>query len=116
MWIGTPFNIAASVIMLSFFAVPLLFLILSFFSAALPSSNDVLPKAVSVVNQTNCDGKQYSYQSLAGYGLIPSNARDKTGDTIGGIGSSVAIDRSSWKKTKDGSYTGILYAIPDRGW
>lgn len=102
--------------MLSFLAVPLLFLILSCFSAALPSSNDVHPEAASVVNQTSCDRKQYSYESLAGYGFIPSNARDKTGDTIGGIGSSAAIDRSSWKKSKDGSYTGILYALPDRGW
>jgi len=102
--------------MISFSAVPFLFLIFSLFSAALPSSNDILPKAAPVVNQTSCNGKQYSYHSLAGYGFIPSNARDKFGDTIGGIGSSAAIDRSSWKKTKNGSYTGILYAIPDRGW
>ena len=69
-----------------------------------------------MVNQTTCDGKQFTYQALAGYGLIPSNARDKYGDTIGGIGSSIALDRASWKKTKSGSYTGILWALPDRGW
>lgn len=69
----------------------------------------------SVVNQTTCDGRQYTYQQLAGYGFVPSDARDKFGDTIGGIGSSAAIDRKSWKK-KGGSYTGILWGLPDRGW
>lgn len=81
-------------------------------SAAIVRSNQASP----VVNQTTCDGKQFTYQSLAGYGLIPSNARDKYGDTIGGIGSSIALDRASWKKAKSGSYTGILWALPDRGW
>ncbi|CAF9921435.1 MAG: hypothetical protein HETSPECPRED_004542 [Heterodermia speciosa] len=73
-------------------------------------------KVSSVVNQTTCDGKHFTYEALAGYGFIPSNARDKYGDTIGGIGSSIALDRASWKKTKSGSYTGILWALPDRGW
>lgn len=69
----------------------------------------------TVVNQTTCNGKQYTYQGLAGYGFIPSNATDKQGDTIGGIGSSIAFDRASWHKTATG-YSGIVYAIPDRGW
>ena len=85
-------------------------------TAALPSLDYISPKTAPVVNQTTCDGKQYTYQSLAGYGFIPSNARDKFGDTIGGIGSSAAIDRNTWKKTTNGSYTGILWALPDRGW
>ena len=76
-----------------------------------------IPKHPSpVVNQTTCDGKQFTYQSLAGYGFIPSNARDKYGDNLGGIGSSIALDRSSWKKSKNGVYTGTLWALPDRGW
>lgn len=39
------------------------------------------------VNSTTCNGKSYAYNELAGYGLIPGNATDKFGDTIGGIGS-----------------------------
>lgn len=39
------------------------------------------------VNSTTCNGKSYSYNELAGFGIIPSNATDKFGDTIGGIGS-----------------------------
>lgn len=78
----------------------------------------VAPRAASqsVVNQTTCDGRDYIYRGLAGYGLIPSNARDKFGDTIGGIGSSIALDRKAWKKTKDGNYEGIIWGLPDRGW
>jgi hypothetical protein len=70
----------------------------------------------TVVNQTTCNGKQYTYQELAGYGLIAGNARDEFGDTIGGIGSAIALDRYQWKKLRNGSYTGILWALPDRGW
>ncbi|KAF2230238.1 hypothetical protein EV356DRAFT_454334 [Viridothelium virens] len=72
--------------------------------------------ASSFVNQTTCSGKTYTYQQLAGYGFIPSDARDKFGDTIGGIGSSIALDRSSWRKTNASSYTGTLWTLPDRGW
>ena len=48
--------------------------------------------AAQVVNQTLCNGKNYTYQELAGFGLIPGDARDKFGDTIGGIGSAIALD------------------------
>lgn len=70
----------------------------------------------SVVNQTTCDGRKFVYEQLAGYGFVPSNAKDKFGDTLGGYGSSIAVDRRSWKRAKDGSYTGTLFALPDRGW
>lgn len=72
--------------------------------------------AQGYVNQTECNGVIYTYNNLAGYGYIPGSAVDKYGDTLGGIGSSAAIDQSSWKKLKNGSYTGTLYALPDRGW
>lgn len=68
-----------------------------------------------VVNQTTCAGTTYQYNGLAGYGFIPSNATDKYGDTIGGIGSAVAFDQSSWHEF-NGAYHGIAWALPDRGW
>lgn len=68
------------------------------------------------VNQTTCNGKQYTYQELAGYGSHSGNARDEFGDTIGGIGSAIALDRSQWLKVPNGSYTGVLWALPDSGW
>lgn len=70
---------------------------------------------VSAVNTTTCNGQTYVYEELAGYGKIASNARDKAGDTLGGIGSSIAIDARSWRRVGK-SYTGLLYAVPDRGW
>ena len=74
------------------------------------------PAPLPVTNQTTCDGEQYTYQELAGYGFVPSDARDKFGDTLGGYGSAIAMDRRQWRKVRDGLYTGIVYAIPDRGW
>ncbi|KAH0168112.1 3-phytase, partial [Aureobasidium melanogenum] len=70
----------------------------------------------SVVNSTICGGQTYVYQELAGYGFVKSDARDKFGDTLGGIGSSIAIDQKTWKKMGPTSYQGILWALPDRGW
>ena len=90
--------------------------------AALATSTLALPlgkinsRQASSVNQTNCNGNAFSYNSLAGYGNVPATARDKFGDSLGGYGSSIAIDQSTWKKLSNGSYTGTLWAIPDRGW
>ncbi|KAF7588557.1 hypothetical protein BBP40_005512 [Aspergillus hancockii] len=41
---------------------------------------------------------------------------DKYGDTLGGIGSSIAIEQGSWHQTRHDSYSGIIYVLPDRGW
>ena len=72
--------------------------------------------APAPVSQTTCNGKTYTYEQLAGFGQIAGDSRDKFGDTIGGIGSAIAIPRTSWTKRPDGSYTGLLWATPDRGW
>jgi len=80
-----------------------------------PSPPASAVNSTSVVNSTTCGGNTYVYQELAGYGFVPSDARDKFGDTLGGFGSSIAIDQKSWKKVgKD--YKGTLWALPDRGW
>ncbi|KAK3991549.1 esterase-like activity of phytase-domain-containing protein [Cladorrhinum sp. PSN332] len=70
------------------------------------------------VSTTTCQGKTYTYNELAGFGSIPSDARDKFGDTLS-IGSAAAL--TGWKKktnpkTKQTTYTGTLYGLPDRGW
>ena len=48
-------------------------------------------------------------------GRLPADAKDKQGDTLGGIGSGMAADLGAWKRDGD-SYTGTLYMVPDRGW
>ena len=70
----------------------------------------------SIVNQTACNGNFYTYNGLVGYGSVPANARDKFGDTLGGYGSAIAIEQTSWTRMENGTYTGTLWAVPDRGW
>jgi hypothetical protein len=69
----------------------------------------------NAANTTNCNGKLYTYEALAGYGKLVSDARDKFGDTIGGIGSAIAFEKKSWKYKK-GAYQGVVWGLPDRGW
>ncbi|KAF3924508.1 hypothetical protein ABW21_db0201227 [Orbilia brochopaga] len=66
------------------------------------------------VRKSTCNTKTYIYRALSGYGFVPSNSKDKTGDTVS-IGSSIKI--SDWKYNKAaGHYTGTLWGLPDRGW
>lgn len=89
-----------------------------FLAATLVSSalGTAIGKYTAGVNSTTCNGVKYVYDELAGYGFVSSNAIDKFGDTLGGIGSSLHIDKHSWKKHCNGSYSGILWGLPDRGW
>lgn len=89
------------------------FLAATLVSAALGTA---IGKHTAGVNSTTCNGIKYVYDELAGYGLVPSNAIDKFGDTLGGLGSSLHIDQHAWKKHCNGSYSGIIYTLPDRGW
>ncbi|KAL4921807.1 esterase-like activity of phytase-domain-containing protein [Aspergillus aurantiobrunneus] len=70
----------------------------------------------SVVNKTTCGGTTYAYTGLAGYGFVEANARDKYGDTLAGLGSSAALEKGSWRKHGNNSYSGTFYLLPDRGW
>ncbi|CAJ2504837.1 Uu.00g122310.m01.CDS01 [Anthostomella pinea] len=63
-----------------------------------------------------CNGRSYAYEELAGYGYVVSDAVDKFGDTLGGLGSSLHLEQGAWEKRPNGSYSGILWALPDRGW
>jgi hypothetical protein len=85
-----------------------------------PVSNHVTApdNATAPVSVTTCNGNKYTYSELAGYGKLRGDARDKFGDTIGGIGSAIALDKKSWKRKKGSAeaYQGIIYGLPDRGW
>ncbi len=61
------------------------------------------------------DGATFVNKGLVGVGRVPSDAKDKLGDTLGGIGSGMVADLNSWKKDGD-TYSGTLYMLPDRGW
>ncbi|MGC4231369.1 MAG: hypothetical protein QM594_00015, partial [Niabella sp.] len=60
------------------------------------------------------DGRQYVDHGLVAAGSLPAGTLDFLGDTLGSF-SSLAIDRTSWKRTRDGGYEGILWTLPDRG-
>ncbi|WPG97818.1 Putative secreted protein ARB-04696-like protein [Acrodontium crateriforme] len=85
------------------------------FSSTLASALTLPYPFGPAVNETKCNGKDYVYEELTGYGYVPNDARDKFGDTIGGFGSAIAIDRSSWINYGL-FYKGILWGLPDRGW
>ncbi|KAF7305649.1 Phytase-like domain-containing protein [Mycena chlorophos] len=61
-------------------------------------------------------GVTYVNHGLIAFGLIPNNATESTGDTIGGIGSAIGFKPGTWKALDNGSYTGILVVQPDRGY
>jgi hypothetical protein len=53
-------------------------------------------------------------KGLVGVGRLPSDLRDKFGETAGS-GSALAADPTAWTKTVDG-YRGTFYLLPDRGY
>ena len=53
-------------------------------------------------------------KALVGVGRLPSDLRDKFGETFGS-GSGIAVDPKSWTRTPAG-YQGTFYMLPDRGY
>jgi hypothetical protein len=71
---------------------------------------------VASAQSVNFQGHTFVNKGLVGVARIPSNAVDQFGDTLGGIGSGMAMDLDSWHKNRDGSFGGTLYMLPDKGW
>ncbi|WVQ74191.1 hypothetical protein IAR50_003785 [Cryptococcus sp. DSM 104548] len=65
--------------------------------------------------QTNVTfaGKTYINKGLVGFGALDGDAVDSFGETIGGIGSAIALQ--SFEKGSHGVYTGVMIVQPDRG-
>ncbi|KAF8149113.1 esterase-like activity of phytase-domain-containing protein [Crassisporium funariophilum] len=75
----------------------------------------VQARADGNVTSAVLDGVTYLNKGLVAFGLIPSNFRESTGDTLGGFGSAIALKRGSWRKGADGKFSGTITAHPDRG-
>ena len=60
-------------------------------------------------------GVTFSNKGLVGAGRVDHTKRDKFGETFGSL-SGLALDLRSWKRSSGGTYSGILYAQPDRGY
>lgn len=59
----------------------------------------------------------YLNHGLVAVGRVPADATDARGpglDTLGGFGSAAFFDPATWSKNGD-TYSGVLYALPDRG-
>ncbi|KAJ6528663.1 esterase-like activity of phytase-domain-containing protein [Mycena vulgaris] len=80
-----------------------------------PPNATPVQRAASAAVSVTLAGVTYVNQGMVGYGRIPSNATESTGDTLGGLGSAIAIKYSSWTQLDNGSYTGTLVVQPDRG-
>ncbi|OBZ77982.1 hypothetical protein A0H81_01866 [Grifola frondosa] len=60
-------------------------------------------------------GQTFVNKGLVAFGLIPSNFTESTGDTLGGIGSAIALKRDSFLQRSDGTFAGTFIVQPDRG-
>jgi len=61
------------------------------------------------------DSVTYVNKGLVAFGVIPSDFKESTGDTIGGIGSAIALKRGSFKNNSNGTFSGTFVVQPDRG-
>lgn len=83
-------------------------------AAALIASAALTPVAALADNSVTVGATTFVNKGLVGIGRMPSNQRDKFGETFGS-GSGMSIDESSW--TRDGdTYKGSLWLLPDRGY
>lgn len=59
-------------------------------------------------------GNTFTNQGLVGVGRLDANTRDFAGETLGSF-SGMALDLKSWRRNVDGTYSGLIYTLPDRG-
>jgi hypothetical protein len=71
---------------------------------------------VASAQSVTFEGSNFVNKGLVGVARVPSDAVDQFGETLGGYGSSMAMDLATWHRKFDGSYAGTLYMLPDRGW
>ena len=82
--------------------------------AVLAAASMLVPVTTLADTTATVGGVTYTSKGLIGVGRIPSNQRDKFGETFGS-GSGMAIDQAGW--AKDGSgYKGTIWLLPDRGY
>ncbi|PPQ72093.1 hypothetical protein CVT26_006871 [Gymnopilus dilepis] len=102
--------------MLPTFSRLLSFIVLAGHTLATPTSAGALKGRAepATVGSATLDGVIYLNKGLVGFGLIPSNVTDSTGDTLGGYGGALAFKLGTFKES-NGVYSGTLLARPDRG-
>ena len=71
--------------------------------------------APTISTTVSLGGQNFVNQGLVGVGVFATNVIDGRGDTFGSF-SSFKVDHNTWRKNSNGSYSGTLYALPDRGY
>ncbi|GBL27142.1 uncharacterized secreted protein ARB_04696 [Verrucomicrobiota bacterium] len=71
--------------------------------------------APTLSSSVSFGGRSYVNKGLVGVGVFATNVIDGRGDTFGSF-SSFKVDNTTWRKNADGSYSGTLYTLPDRGY
>lgn len=71
--------------------------------------------APTVSSSVSLGGQSFVNKGLVGVGIFATNVLDGRGDTFGSF-SSFKVDHNSWRKNANGSYSGTLYTLPDRGY
>lgn len=74
-----------------------------------PHISNATGKVLTAIN-----GHTFVNQGVVAVGRVAADARDFNGETIGSF-SGMGVDRGSWKRNDDGSYSGTLFTLPDRG-
>jgi len=59
-------------------------------------------------------GQTFVNQGLVGVGRLSATTRDFAGETLGSF-SAMSVDAASWRRSADGSYSGKIWTLPDRG-
>lgn len=84
-------------------------------SAALATCVFTAPLMAFADNSVTVQGMTLVNKGRVAVGRIPSNLRDKFGETFGS-GSGMSIDTKNWVRNADGTYKGSLWLLPDRGY
>lgn len=71
--------------------------------------------APTVSSTVSFGGQSFVNKGLVGVGVFATNVIDGRGDTLGSF-SSFKLDHNTWRKNANGSYSGTLYTLPDRGY
>ena len=91
-------------------------------ATSIPSPALAQSRQVTTANTTTVDGpitvtlggNTFTNQGLVGVGRLDANTRDFAGETLGSF-SGMALDLKSRRRNADGTYSGVIYTLPDRG-
>jgi len=84
-------------------------------TAALSSVSLISAGVSQPVSTATLGGSAFVNHGLVGVGRLPAAARDKFGETFGSF-SAFTFQPGTWTRKPDGSYSGTLFAQPDRGY